>query len=432
MISDLQKREFLEKVIEEIIKDVKNEKAQKEIMSMLAADTNGGKMYKYRAFNEYALSNLREGTLYCAVPSSFNDPFDCRMGIDIQSPIEARFEKEFKDMEEYLVKFVQVCEGRISVDTCSNNEKVILHNWLRNDHLVEVIRKCYDKNITDEMLKKILLSNFDIFYDLFDGFTTDVEFMKLLKAAKESAPIIDSMSHEQKEQILSENATFTDFARSFGVIEDADEITLLRMLCQREQPQHVGMVRKLDEDFSRANIELAKNIDRQYRVGSLCTDYKNRLMWSHYADSHKGFCIEYDFSKDCEAIKDLLVLPVVYSEKRTKFPWNLVFTAKNEGEKVKKEAAFAVLFSLLTKDEVWRYENEWRIIAFENKGIGNVKMPPITCVYIGALCNDECKEQLITIAKELNVPIKQMVVDRGEYALHAQNISDSWGKDTLI
>lgn len=93
---------------------------------------------------------------------------------------------------------------------------------------------------------------------------------------------------------------------------------------------------------------------------------------------------------------------------------------------------FAVLFSLLTKDEVWRYENEWRIIAFENKGIGNVKMPPITCVYIGALCNDECKEQLITIAKELNVPIKQMVVDRGEYALHAQNISDSWGKDTLI
>lgn len=49
-------------------------------------------------------------------------------------------------------------------------------------------------------------------------------------------------------------------------------------------------------------------------------------------------------------------------------------------------------------------------------------MPPVSCIYIGALCNEENKAKLIEIAKDLDVPIKQMVVDRGEYKLHAQPI----------
>ncbi len=30
-------------------------------------------------------------------------------------------------------------------------------------------------------------------------------------------------------------------------------------------------------------------------VYSLSKDYKNELLWAYYADSHKGFCIEYDY-----------------------------------------------------------------------------------------------------------------------------------------
>ena len=53
-------------------------------------------------------------------------------------------------------------------------------------------------------------------------------------------------------------------------------------------------------------------------------------------------------------------------------------------------------------------------------GIENIKMPPISCIYAGVRCSVEDKAGLIEIAKELNVPVKQMVVDRGEYTLHAQ------------
>ena len=78
--------------------------------------------------------------------------------------------------------------------------------------------------------------------------------------------------------------------------------------------------------------------------------------------------------------------------------------------------------SLITKDDVWNYENEWRIITRNSKTDGNIKMPPISCIYIGALCSSENKEQLIKIAEEMKVPVKEMKVDRDHYELHAQSI----------
>jgi hypothetical protein len=39
-------------------------------------------LYKYRAFNEYSLSNLKNDTIWLAKPESFNDPFDCSFAID--------------------------------------------------------------------------------------------------------------------------------------------------------------------------------------------------------------------------------------------------------------------------------------------------------------------------------------------------------------
>lgn len=145
-------------------------------------------------------------------------------------------------------------------------------------------------------------------------------------------------------------------------------------------------------------------------------------MWSHYADGHKGFCIEYDFSCEAEELLDILILPVIYSSERPKFPWNVALAVDKDANSVKVEGARTMLRSLLTKDNAWGYEDEWRIISLCSTGIENIKMPPVSCIYIGALCSEKNKAKLIEIAKDLDVPIKQMVVDRGEYKLHAQPI----------
>ena len=421
MISNLQKKEFIKTIYEKILEDKNPEEVQKELMQLLIEDTGNGKMYKYRAFNEYALSNLKEGTLYCAIPSSFNDPFDCRIGIDINSYISATYGKELIGIEDCITKFVQVYKGKLLMDSCTEREKIVFHNWFNGEHLCALIKEYLGSEMTDAELVELLISNYDIIYELFSGYSSNDEFLKQVKLAKDVVPLWNNIGQEQRQQMISENSTFTDFARCAGVEEDADEIKLITLLHQMQKPEQGDIAKKLDEDLAKADLELGKSIDRQYRVGSICMDYKNRLMWSHYADGHKGFCIEYDFNQECDASKELLILPIVYSKERMKFPWNVVLAANKEDEKVKMEAAQTMMLSLLTKDEVWSYENEWRVIASNASGVENVKMPPISCIYIGALCSNKNKEILIGIANELKVPIKQMTVDRGEYTLHAQD-----------
>ena len=428
MLNNEQKKEFLEGIFERIPIDAKREDAQKEIMSLLMADTQNGKMYKYRAINEYAISNLKEGTLYCAVPSSFNDPFDCKVGIDIQSVLKARFEQDLDPIEDYFAKFLQVIDGTILIEMCTDKEKEIFGRWFKSKKLCSFIAEYRGTNISDDKLKEVLIEKFDIIIELMIGFSSDEELRGQMANANDMfTKVMGKMTTEQRVQLIDDNATLADFAKNFGVCDDVDEISLVMRLHQLQKPEQYEMTTKLDEELAETTRKLAEDIDSKYRVGSLCTDYKNRLMWSHYADGHKGFCIEYDFSVPYNEADDILILPVIYSKERKKLPWSVVFAVDKESEKVKLEAAYTMLLSLLTKDEVWSYENEWRVIALCASGIENIKMPPISCIYIGAMCDSKSKTLLMEIGKELNVPVKQMVVDRGEYTLHVKELGNDRG-----
>lgn len=48
------------------------------------------------------------------------------------------------------------------------------------------------------------------------------------------------------------------------------------------------------------------------------------------------------------------------------------------------------------------------------------KMPRVSCIYLGASIEKENRDKVIAIAKERNIPVKQMKVDRGAYDLHAE------------
>ena len=52
----------------------------------------------------------------------------------------------------------------------------------------------------------------------------------------------------------------------------------------------------------------------------------------------------------------------------------------------------------------------------------NLKMPPISCVYLGAQISTRSKNKIIKIAKDKGIPVKQMILDRGTYELHAVDV----------
>ena len=211
---------------------------------------------------------------------------------------------------------------------------------------------------------------------------------------------------------------FSYIARKYMNGEDVDEIELSLKMSEKifpDQPDNLVKAREIIADLESHFTESLNNL---FRIGCLGSSYKNSLMWSHYADSHHGFCIEYDFSNVDSSLLSAVPLPVIYSNLRPPFPWN---AALNRSPENTAQATASLMIGLLTKDKCWDYENEWRYIVAPSVGF-KLPMPPISCIYLGALISPNNRKKILKIAKTKGIPVKQMTVDRGAYVLHANKI----------
>lgn len=101
---------------------------------------------------------------------------------------------------------------------------------------------------------------------------------------------------------------------------------------------------------------------KNYAIGvlSLAQNYNCPLMWSHYADQHKGFCIGYDVS-----VNDSFdIHPVDYNGKRfvrTQQIYDMLFNSNENIRNAAKKDIEKVI--LLNKALSWEYENEYRVIS---------------------------------------------------------------------
>lgn len=161
-----------------------------------------------------------------------------------------------------------------------------------------------------------------------------------------------------------------------------------------------------------------QNLRKQYKIGCLTTEYKNRLMWSHYGNSHQGICIEYDFANVDFLEAQTIPLPVYYSNTRPYF----ALTSAVPSTSINEHLDNVALQSLFCKDQIWSYENEWRILIAADAD-SNYLMPPISCIYLGAAIPNTYKHIIINVAQKCNIPVKQMTLDRTTYDLHAKSIS---------
>lgn len=106
--------------------------------------------------------------------------------------------------------------------------------------------------------------------------------------------------------------------------------------------------------------EAAEVYRKNSGVLSLTTNYNDIIMWSHYADQHRGFCLKFNpnvgYFKEAEEVQ--------YSNKLPSY--NYLELDNSVGERRKLGTCY------LTKYEKWKYEEEWRILKLTlNKKEGN-------------------------------------------------------------
>ena len=150
------------------------------------------------------------------------------------------------------------------------------------------------------------------------------------------------------------------------------------------------------------NDEISKTVDKIKESLLVCCYSKRNdsiLMWSHYADSHKGVCIEFNPYDDND-FKE-----VSYSKKRTKFEikniTSIVLAYDYIGEKVdpnNKIVMKTIMKSFLTKWDDWKYEEEVRSIYSTSDKSGRVTFENnkylvnpgnIVAIYVGCKISKE-------------------------------------------
>lgn len=415
MTSNAKKKQFINKLLQYSFDKSMSEELEIELRSLLKQDAPEFKLYKYRGFDAegYSLSNLQTQTLRCSRRSTFNDPFDCRVGLDVESFFAAFMDVDTNRIAELFKKFFLIVTNGANAIDISEEDQMIINRWKQSRSLNTFCKKCNSPDLNPKYIKKLFVSKPELLYDMLCGAMADGKYKEAFQKKKEE------FEEKTANFLLSSNTRdmskgiFEVEAKRKGLNIDVDQIDLVSELFKDQDP---SVSLKMHDTFSTFDTQMSDLFDNLVFVGSLCTDYRNPLMWSHYADSHKGFCIEFDYSEKDE--HTLLPFPVIYSKDIVKMPWKYCLTA--EGYK-NPEFSVQLMKAILTKHDVWKYENEWRILiprTFEQ----NHKMPKVSCVYLGAFCTKENEQTILEIAKHNAFSVKRMTVDRGKFGFHTKTV----------
>lgn len=162
---------------------------------------------------------------------------------------------------------------------------------------------------------------------------------------------------------------------------------------------------------SKKDKSLEKTIRERFpNIGICCFSriHDSILMWSHYANNHKGFCIEFYSNKRPIGINPL---DVNYTESFVKANFY------NEQQK----ALFHMVF---TKAKQWEYEQELRSIVTHFKDNNSRKVPflkeDVKAVFLGVNCDDNFLNEILSIVKE--VYNNAITVYRGSLSPHSFEI----------
>ena len=175
----------------------------------------------------------------------------------------------------------------------------------------------------------------------------------------------------------------------------------IKELLKTHKPELGGIQRNQEINRIMANqSELLKNINNSTEksfknIGACCftTNPRNLLMWSHYANQHKGIVLQFEVARDTSAF--LKTLPVCYVKDYPIINW-----ANETENEIRK--------GFINKFEDWAYESEWRIIhAVGANTYIDFEPEALTGVIFGCKSDNNIKDvvnQLLAERTQKNMP----------------------------
>ncbi len=181
------------------------------------------------------------------------------------------------------------------------------------------------------------------------------------------------------------------------------------------------LVRVLPMVLERVNQDLMVGRTSQFfrralKVTCFTESADSALLWAHYAQDHRGFCVEYDIrSVDPGLPQRRLLFPVFYNAER--FDAGPSFLKAMTGtEGYLPNHAF---LAALHKGPDWAYEREWRIVNPDGREQGfTIPMITPTAVYAGVRMSDEHRQLVATICARKGLVLSTPTLSSEGYGIH--------------
>lgn len=365
----------------------------------------GGLFYQYRpcrreASTIYDIDNIRHDVVYARTPLQMNDPYDSSVGFST--------EKICDEVIDLVLDSTEV--------SSPDNIKLLLKYFIK----YRMLGKIADFILALNKLKRYITTKLVINHISKQNTVQylGANFRKFFKDAPNEVKRIFNA-----EAFLVFSLVISDYKEV-----DIDEKTLLDMLKLED------MIKKLEITIEKVKNDIYLPFLRNYlsKITITCfsaSGWNNQLMWSHYANSYKGICVEYDFNKMNEFVG--LMYKVNYSSERPVIMLkDIGLTAiktDDDGNIQQGEVnTGSILSYMLTKNKCWDYEEEWRIINHEDddKGFRFVKTPFVKSITIGLNVENICKNLIWDVCREKNIECYQLIVNPSDYAITRELLTD--------
>ncbi len=210
-----------------------------------------------------------------------------------------------------------------------------------------------------------------------------------------------------------------------------------------------GMVTSID--CKSGNVRsIISDVCDAVSISCFSETWDNLLMYAHYTDSFKGFCVEYNFDYIKNNISWLYFFPVIYQKKpsslaqmeKLKEDIDSVSNAM-KNNKIVLTKLDDIISYFIHKADIWSYENEWRFIIpvtqywnfFGNKNIKDKRhyiqnFDCVSAVYLAANIETLHREHICEIINRKNEVRKKSNSDKKPIAVYKTMIDES--KYTLV